>query len=245
MLVGQGDPQSLWPSISYKVIPGNLFLETSFETGTFINFLASREPHMNRSHLQYYEDGPQNMRECTWQKVYTSILTGTDLQHYKYILEQPWSRIAVAHTISDKWDSFWEARDDVRSGTLIFARSANSHVLCEVDVRFSEDYFTMYTERLRVTIESSSDDEEFDKRMANWLIMTKFWNIPFYPFPSSCDFRESDGLAEFLLAGSLGSVIISNSEPDIIETYTVIRRAQQLAHIPYIKMLMEKNAITC
>jgi hypothetical protein len=193
----------------------------------FINFIATREPHMSEKHLVF----PEFFRECTWIREYRSLLSGDELRYYKNIFTYKWHRVAVSRSLDDKWDSYWK-----KPGTLIFSRSVNSQVLCEIDVHFSDDYVTMYTDKLRVSADAEYD-EEFDKKMANWLLMTKFWSYPFYPFPKMHG-SDPTGMYEFILGGRKESVIISDSEPTISDTYQIISRINAKKDIPYVKTLL-------
>jgi len=254
-----GSPRSIWPSIAYTVIPRNLFLQSAItDPDLFINFLATREEGMSKRHLKYSEGPNSGMREYTWERQYRSLLTGEELEQYKNIFTFDWYRIAIARNLEQKWDSYWCRRDvsslletsgnSGTSGTIIFSRSISSQVMCEVDVHFSADYVTMYTEKLRVSLESEFD-EDFDKRMANWLLMTKFWSIPCYPFPrmhvhsdnsNEQNNEQDEGVHEFLLGGGLESAIVSDTEPAIEDTYQIVRLLNQKINEPYVNLIVSR-----
>jgi hypothetical protein len=217
-------------------------LKTNMESqDDYLTFMATREPGVREEHLHRPE-----MRELPWERQYKSLLRGDDLAAYRRLLEQPWVRVAEARTTADVWDSYWLAKrampgaPGARAGTIIFTRSWSAQILAEVDVHFSPDYVTMFTDRIRVTLEATYDDE-FDKRMANWLLMTKFWSIPFYPFPhdpSVGDITSMEaGRAAFLLGGK-GTMIISDADPDITDTYSIVRLINEKIHVPYVSLLL-------
>jgi hypothetical protein len=246
--VEAGNVDSLWPSVSYVVHPENALMTTEMEDpDAFLNFIATREPHMREEHLKKPKT---KMREYDWDRQYQSLLRGEDLAAYKQLLEEPWTRVAVARSIDDKWDSFWRANTDgtgahARSGTIIFARSGNSEILAEVDVYFSPDYVTMFTDSLRVTLESAYDPE-FDKKVANWLLMTQFWSIPFYPFPhvgGEMDITSRDAALIAFALGGKGTLIISDSEPVIADTYTIVRLINEKMNIPYVRLLLHARGL--
>jgi hypothetical protein len=253
IFIAKGSPRSVWPSISYHVHMQNLRLQGAVrDPELFINFLATRETHIAKKHLKYASPNTSDelisctsesvnasmcMRECTWEREYKSLLTGEELRYYQNIFTFVWHRIAVAKNMDQKWDSYWCQRSGTGArGTIIFARSINSQILCEVDVHFSPDYITMYTEKLRITTQSAHD-EVFDKKMANWLLMTKFWSIPLYPFPRM-DLAMMDGTNEFILGGGIESAIISDEEPIITDTYHIIRLLNEKINERYVRTLI-------
>lgn len=229
-----GDYESLWPTIEYEVHMRNFDLHAELnDPDQYIRFLALREPNVREDHLRTPEMG---FRALEWHKEYRSLLTGDDLRAYVDLLTEDWTRIAVARNIGHRWDSYWrKSQTDPRGGTLLFTRSSSGEILCEIDVHFSQDYVIMYTDQLRVTLEAQYD-EDYDKKMANWLLMTQFWTIPMYPFPAhSTDDQATRGITAFILGGK-NVVLTSVEAPDNADTYQIVRRIQENASTPYVRL---------
>lgn len=209
----------------------------------YLTFMTTRESGVREDHLNRTE-----MRELLWERQYRSLLRGDDLAAYRRLLEQSWVRVAEARNTDEVWDSYWrrepgepgEPGKHPRAGTIIFTCSWTAHIIAEIDVHFSPDYVTMFTDRIRVTLEVTYDDE-FNKKMANWLLMTKFWSIPFYPFPydqSAGEITSMEAGREAFIFGGKGTLIISNDEPDITDTYNIVRMINEKIHVPYVKLLI-------